>query len=159
MDQPPPAEAHGPPPCAPGPDTDLPEGFTPLRLLLQPGGLCVELARPDMLFGRHSAADVRLALPDVSRRHCRFVFRDGHWAVVDLDSLNGTHVNGERLAEAVLCHGDTVRIGSFTFAVDRCGEAHTLPLPEGKPGLRAGMLRSIADILPLPEEHERRKAS
>src|ERR1700758_4892503 len=45
------------------PDPALPEGFVPLRLLLQPGGLCVELSRPDMVIGRHSSADVRMCLP------------------------------------------------------------------------------------------------
>src|SRR5262249_7265713 len=59
----------------------LPLDFVPLRLLLQPGGLRIELTRPDMLVGRHSDADIRLTLADVSRRHCRFTFRDGHWKV------------------------------------------------------------------------------
>jgi pSer/pThr/pTyr-binding forkhead associated (FHA) protein len=94
----------------------------PLRLLAQPGGLCIELTKPDMLIGRHSEADVRLALPDVSRRHCRFTFAEGHWQVVDLNSLNGVFVNDERLHEATLCQGDHIRIGGLTFLVD-LGEA------------------------------------
>src|SRR5438128_1985002 len=72
---------------------DLQCDFVPLRLLAQPGGLCIELTKPDMLIGRHSEADVRLALPDVSRRHCRFVFAQGQWQVIDLNSLNGIYVN------------------------------------------------------------------
>ncbi len=138
----PPAEAVRLPLEDPSPVHE-PEGFAPLRLLLQPGGLCVELARPDMIVGRHSSADVRLALPDVSRRHCRFVFSDRQWEVFDLNSLNGIFVNGARLQEAVLSHGDTVRIGSLTFRVDLQAESHTLPLPDR---------RAQAD-------HERRKAS
>src|SRR5207247_535425 len=67
---------------------ETPAGFVPLRLVLQPGGLCVEVNRPDMLVGRHSTADVRLSLPDISRRHCRFIFADGTWRVVDLSSFN-----------------------------------------------------------------------
>jgi hypothetical protein len=81
---------------------EVPPGFAPLRLFLRPGGFCLELAAADLVLGRHSCADVRLPLPDVSRRHCRFVFADGHWEIVDLDSLNGTHVNGERLMASVL---------------------------------------------------------
>ena len=68
--------------------------FTPLHLLLQPGGLVVELNRPEMMLGRHSQSDIRVALPDVSRRHCRFVFEAGQWHLFDLNSLNGTFVNG-----------------------------------------------------------------
>jgi pSer/pThr/pTyr-binding forkhead associated (FHA) protein len=100
------------------PELEIPADFTPLRLVLLPGGLCVELNKPDMLVGRHSIADVRLSLPDISRRHCRFVFADGNWRILDLSSLNGIFVNGERLNDATVSHGDRVRIGSLTFEVD-----------------------------------------
>jgi pSer/pThr/pTyr-binding forkhead associated (FHA) protein len=109
-------------PCAPKlatpPEFDLPAGFVPMRLLLQPGGLCVDINKPQMIVGRHSEADVRLGLPDVSRRHCRFVFADDSWQVYDLNSLNGVFVNGERLHQAAIRHGDRIRIGSLTFEVD-----------------------------------------
>ena len=120
---------------------DTPQAFAPLRLLLQPGGLSLELAKPDMMIGRHSSADVRLCLPDVSRRHCRCVFADGRWKVIDLGSLNGTFVNDCRQQEAVLAQGDTVRIGSLTFCVDL----------QPAEGARADVLQSIADVLPEPE--------
>ena len=101
-----------------GPHKDpTPTGFVPLHLLLLPGGLCLELTRPDMLIGRHSSADIRLDLADVSRRHCRLVYQHGSWKVIDLNSLNGVFVNGERMHEAVLYEGDQVRLGSFTFQV------------------------------------------
>jgi pSer/pThr/pTyr-binding forkhead associated (FHA) protein len=95
----------------------VPADFVPLRLYLQPGGLCVELTQPDMLVGRHSEADVRLALPDISRRHCRLAFVDGHWRVTDLNSLNGVFINDDRMHEATLHDGDRIRLGSLTFAV------------------------------------------
>jgi pSer/pThr/pTyr-binding forkhead associated (FHA) protein len=98
----------------PNPPTD----FVALRLVLQPSGAIVELDRPDMLVGRHSEADVRLPLPDVSRRHCRFVFGEGRWQVIDLGSLNGVFVNDEAVVQAVLQPGDTVRIGGFHFVVE-----------------------------------------
>src|SRR5258707_482200 len=72
----------------------------PLRLVLQPSGLQIELTGPEMLLGRHSSADIRLPLPDVSRRHCRFVFLDGRWQVFDLNSLNGVFVNDQPVAQA-----------------------------------------------------------
>src|SRR5215475_6553132 len=74
----------------------LPPHFVPLRLVMRPGGVAVELTRPDMLLGRHSEADIRLPLPDVSRRHCRIVLHDGQWHIFDLDSLNGIFVNGKQ---------------------------------------------------------------
>lgn len=94
-----------------------PTGFVPMRLTLLPAGPSIDLTKPEMLVGRHSSADVRLALPDVSRRHCRFCFQHGSWKVIDLDSLNGVFVNDERMHEAVLYEGDQVRLGSFAFRV------------------------------------------
>jgi pSer/pThr/pTyr-binding forkhead associated (FHA) protein len=96
----------------------LPANFCPLRLVLQPGGASIDVNRPDMLVGRHTDCDIRLPLPDVSRRHCRLQFIEGGWQVIDLNSLNGTQVNGEQVLQAPLDQGDLVKIGSFTFAVD-----------------------------------------
>ncbi len=138
------------PPNASGVSVLLPKNFVPLRLHMEPGGMCVELAQPDVLLGRHTSADMRIPLPDVSRRHCRFLFSDGLWEVVDLDSLNGVYVNHERLRESVLQRGDNIRIAGLTFLVD-------LPAHQGKPGKRSdgeedggeAVLRKIADVLPI----------
>jgi pSer/pThr/pTyr-binding forkhead associated (FHA) protein len=107
-DKPPTAQATEPPP----PD------FVPLRLILEQTGAMVELHRVDNLIGRHSEADVRLPLPDVSRRHCRFLWKDAQWQVLDLHSLNGIFVNDQAVQHATLQQGDRVRIGGFTFIVD-----------------------------------------
>jgi pSer/pThr/pTyr-binding forkhead associated (FHA) protein len=132
------------------PEPSAADGCPPLRLVLRPGGPVVELSRPDVLVGRHSEADVRLPLPDVSRRHCRLLFRDGAWHVLDLKSLNGVFVNDEPVANAVLRHGDTLRVGGFLFAVE-------LPpaLVETPPD---GLLHRISRALP-PGEPPLRKAS
>jgi pSer/pThr/pTyr-binding forkhead associated (FHA) protein len=99
-----------------------PPPFVPLRLMLEPGGASVLADKPDVLIGRHTDADVRLPLPDVSRRHCRLRFADGRWQVIDLNSLNGVHVNGEQVLQAGLDHGDRLKIGGFVFVVDLSGE-------------------------------------
>jgi pSer/pThr/pTyr-binding forkhead associated (FHA) protein len=97
---------------------ELPPGFVPLRLVLLPNGVTLELDRPDMTLGRHSGADLRLPMPDVSRRHCRFTWSGGTWAVSDLASLNGVYVNGRAVQKSELNQNDLVRIGGFSFAVD-----------------------------------------
>jgi pSer/pThr/pTyr-binding forkhead associated (FHA) protein len=103
--------------------------FRPLRLVLYPNGAALELTRPDMVVGRHSHADLRLHLPDVSRRHCRFLFADGHWHVHDLQSTNGVFVNEVRVNRAELRPRDLIRIGSYTFEVQMTGEEqHVAPL-------------------------------
>ena len=98
--------------------------FVPLRLVLRPGTTAVELTRPDMLIGRHSDADVRLSLPDVSRRHCRLVFAASRWQIFDLNSLNGVFVNGDRVQQATLDDGDIIRIGGLTFQVELGEQEH-----------------------------------
>src|SRR5208283_1204659 len=94
-----------------------PAGFVPLQLVLVPTGMSIDLTCPDLVMGRHSSADLRLPLADVSRRHCRFLFADSHWNLIDLDSLNGVFVNEKRVQRTALHHKDRIRIGSFTFEV------------------------------------------
>ena len=142
-----------------GPGADdpygLPPNFVPLRLVVQPTGVVVELTRPDMLLGRHSEADVRLPLPDVSRRHCRFFFSNGGWYVHDLKSLNGTYVNDRPVGQTLVCHGDKLRIGGFTFGVDLSPAAAT----DGVLDAAEGVLLSMTHALPPPEGNDRREAS
>ena len=123
---------------------------------LQPTGAILEVKRPDVVVGRHSGADVRLSLPDISRRHCRLFYADGRWEVNDLDSLNGVWVNEEAVEQAVLNQGDTIRIGGFTFKIDLSKPATAAD------DARDGVLRSIFSALPPPEEdsqQSRRRAS
>lgn len=66
--------------------------------------------------GRHPDSDIFLDDVTVSRRHAEFL-RDGtRFSVRDLGSLNGTHLNDERVESAVLTHGDEIRIGKFRLA-------------------------------------------
>jgi pSer/pThr/pTyr-binding forkhead associated (FHA) protein len=125
--------------------------FIPLRLVLQPSGYGVDLLKPDMILGRHSTADIRLPLPDVSRRHCRFVFEDGQWHVYDLDSLNGLTVNGERLQRAELHEGDFIAIGGFTFEVNLHSNAANVQTDKD---YQEAILRSIVEALPSPQAVE-----
>jgi pSer/pThr/pTyr-binding forkhead associated (FHA) protein len=130
--------------------------FTPLRLVLQPTGAVLEVSQPEVIVGRHSTAEVRLSLPDVSRRHCRIIHAGEKWEIVDLDSLNGVWVNDRNVERAVLNHGDSVRLGGFTFKVD-------LSTPNAATdGPHDGVLRSIFSVLPPPDdasEQPRRRAS
>jgi pSer/pThr/pTyr-binding forkhead associated (FHA) protein len=93
-------------------------GVVPLRLQLRPGPFSVEVTRSGVVFGRHSTADIRLPLPDVSRRHCSFICDNGRWQIVDLGSLNGIFVNDVPVRQAELHDRDTIRIGGFIFDVD-----------------------------------------
>lgn len=126
----------------------VPEDFVPLRLILQPSGSALELTQPDILLGRHSQADVRLPLPDVSRRHCRFFFGQGVWQVIDLNSLNGVFLNGEPIRQATLRQGDLIRIGGFIFAVDVNGANTEAAETEASAQLIRGLFKRPSDAEP-----------
>lgn len=111
---------------------ELPAGFVPIRLVLPTHGIALELDRPEMVVGRHSDCDLQLPLADVSRRHCRFFFRDGQWFIEDGPSLNGVFVNNLKVRQKELHLNDCVRIGSYTFVVGPAGEIgldHQEPQP------------------------------
>jgi pSer/pThr/pTyr-binding forkhead associated (FHA) protein len=105
----------------------LPAQFFPLQLKLVPSGLTLSLERPENLVGRHSRCQLRLRLPDVSREHCRIIFRDGAWHVQDNGSMNGVYVNNEKVNERELKPFDRLTIGGFTLVVDTSGAASEAP--------------------------------
>ncbi len=72
----------------------------------------------ELLVGRHHACDVVLTDPSVSRRHARLSFRDGNWVLRDLDSTNGTAVNGKRVVRCRLLPGDYLELGDELLLVD-----------------------------------------
>jgi pSer/pThr/pTyr-binding forkhead associated (FHA) protein len=61
--------------------------------------------------GRASTSDIRLSDVKVSRDHCLIEQVGGHFIVVDLESANGTIVNGERVRKTVLKNNDFLRLG------------------------------------------------
>ena len=70
----------------------------------------------EQIIGRDADAAVSLDSARVSRRHARITVRDTHAVIEDLDSKNGTFVEGARIESAtVLASGDEVRVGPFTL--------------------------------------------
>lgn len=62
--------------------------------------------------GRATGADFIVDAPLVSRVHCRLTaLSNGGLEVKDLDSTNGTFVNGERIETASLASGDHLQVG------------------------------------------------
>jgi hypothetical protein len=138
-------------------------GFLAMRLVLPTTGYTIEMIRPDMMVGRHTEADIRLPLPDISRRHCRFIFADGVWQVVDLGSMNGVHVNGTRVPRAVLQDRDVIGIGGFNFEVELGGEVQPGIAANEEARAAGAVLQSIVkalpDYVPPPVEGPQRRAS
>ena len=69
--------------------------------------------------GRAEGASLPVKHSSISRRHAEISYANGHYALRDLQSKNGTFVNGERLdkdAVSLLKSGDAVRFGDVSFA-------------------------------------------
>ncbi|MFH0983652.1 MAG: FHA domain-containing protein [Planctomycetota bacterium] len=78
-----------------------------------PDAIFSALAPESVLIGECETALWQLAGPQVSRHHCRIVFEADHWTVVDLQSTNGTWVNGRRIPCSPIDDRDLLTIGSF----------------------------------------------
>jgi hypothetical protein len=72
----------------------------------------------ELVVGRDVGCDVVLADLTVSRRHVRLLFSDGLWSLRDLDSTNGTSVNGNLVKRCQLRPGDRLRLGDEILLVD-----------------------------------------
>ncbi len=69
------------------------------------------------VIGRASECDISLSAAHLSRRHAQLQVIDGMLFVKDLDSANGTYLNGKRVAEARVKRGDELRFDALSFGV------------------------------------------
>lgn len=89
--------------------------FGSATLVLQgPGGkVRFEVVGDRTTVGRTRDNDIVLQDPAVSSRHCELTSERGSLVVRDLDSSNGTYVNGRRVQAAPLFDGDALKIGQY----------------------------------------------
>jgi pSer/pThr/pTyr-binding forkhead associated (FHA) protein len=69
--------------------------------------------------GRATRADFIVDAPMVSRLHCRLSAGAAELEVVDLDSTNGTYVNGERVSRTMLKSGDKLGVGRVELTIEK----------------------------------------
>lgn len=110
------------------------------QLALQPGesavvttrgpgaGSLLRLGCDIVSLGRSATATILLDDVSVSRRHAEIRADPLGYRIVDLGSLNGTYVNDAPVEEALLVHGDDIRIGRFRLCF-----LTTVPGPPGAP--------------------------
>jgi predicted component of type VI protein secretion system len=82
--------------------------------------------------GRSPKGDLFIDNPAVSFQHARVFSQAGLYYVQDLGSLNGTFLNGARITQAPLTHGDVITVGKHTvrFSQDRPGTKPQAPAPQ-----------------------------
>src|SRR6266542_738156 len=73
----------------------------------------IPLGPEPLLIGRDEQNDVVLDDPRVSRKHAEIRLRLGRYTLYDLQSTNGTWVNGKRIAEVVLNDGDHISVAGL----------------------------------------------
>lgn len=82
-------------------------------------GLHVDMLGP-VIIGRSPSSDIVIAEPFVSATHARFTLQGPALVLEDLNSTNGTLVNGRTIADPVtLRDGDEVQIGDVVMRVSR----------------------------------------
>jgi pSer/pThr/pTyr-binding forkhead associated (FHA) protein len=127
------------PPASPAPaqpDTATPAA-KPIKRFLgkltpQGGGDLIPLLSDRLIVGRNRDCDVRLAFSSISSQHCELEFRDGYWFVRDLDSSNGTRVNGQSVTSSIVMPGDILRFAKLRYEIDYKPRADAPP-PEENP--------------------------
>lgn len=86
----------------------------------------VDLVYDKVSFGRDEKCTVQIRDTMSSREHCVIEKSGGaEWRLVDLDSRNGTRVNGQGVKEHLLSHGDEVAIGDVVIRFENPGGART----------------------------------
>lgn len=95
-----------------------PEGQVP-SAWLEVNGERYPVAASGLTIGRSSENEIRLLDRLASRRHARVEPRQGTQVLIDLDSANGTFVNGQRVQQHALRDGDEIRIGSSRLTFHR----------------------------------------
>ena len=144
-------------PAAESAPPDLGSAAIHAGLIVQRGGR-LERAVPweaeRLTMGRATECDVLLATPEVSRRHAMLVREGERFEVRDLESINGTFVNGVKVARRTLQVGDVIRIEDFeiTFVLDRSPVDEALksePRAAASAAARDPGLTQIGDMMDL----------
>jgi predicted component of type VI protein secretion system len=92
-----------------------------------------ELKADKTTIGRVEDNTFQLAEPSVSSHHCEVELRGSDVLVKDLNSTNGTFINGEKVTESVLKPGQTLRLGQVEIRLETEGMPAPAPSPASAP--------------------------
>ena len=94
-------------------------GVEPEVVTLEADGTKHQVDKRSVVIGRSKDCDIRLADPNVSRRHAEVRQEGTAYWVLNLDSTNGTTVNGRRQKRAKLEDDDRITVGSTDLVFRR----------------------------------------
>jgi len=78
-----------------------------------------KITRVSNLIGRSPACAIAISHPSISRQHCLLLLTDRGVHVKDLDTTNGTKVNGIVLKEGYINVGDKLILGHLGFVLEK----------------------------------------
>jgi len=113
-------------------------------------GDVVPLPDTPVLIGRAPDCALVLADPLVSSHHARIESRDGQWMIEDLDSSNGTLVNGRPIRCTVIREGDVITFGDVEFVFSLSVPAKAEPSAAASPAPLPPLVSPPPDTLPPP---------
>ena len=82
------------------------------------GGDPIPLQKTKLLVGRRESCDIVVRFPNVSAHHCQLTIVSGYWFVKDLNSRNGTKVNGTRITRKRVNPGDKISVAKHEYAIE-----------------------------------------
>jgi len=122
------------------------------RLFVTSGGRTVAdvvLDRPRMILGRDRTCDISLNSHYVSRYQNLFVSTPEGWLLIDLNSTNGSFVNGRRVREHRLRDGDVIGVGIHQLRfIDRDQAARPVPAAAEAAAVTAEHIPSQTLVMP-----------
>ena len=105
--------------------------------------------RHGLLIGRDEACAVQTHTSSTSRRHARLSYQGHLWRCEDLESRNGTFLNGQSVQDAPIGPGDVLRCGGWVaVVVRRSVDSLGLQFAELAPGVYGGAVLRFA-LAPL----------
>ena len=108
----------------------------------------IKLDKPSFALGRKPDNDIVLDNAAISGHHCKMYESGGVWFVEDMNSTNGTFVNGKKTLKAGLKPGDTITLVKYSLVFSdeaAAPQAVEQPLPPQKQKTPLGALEVLAN--------------
>ena len=120
------------------------------------GGDNIPLLREQLTVGRRESCDIVLRFSNVSGQHCQLSLESGYWFAQDMNSQNGTKVNGTRIVRKRLDPGDQLAVAKhkYTIQYSPTENGATGPPPSDEADLESVLSKSLLDRAGLQRKPE-----
>ncbi|NQU40958.1 MAG: FHA domain-containing protein [Lentisphaerae bacterium] len=105
----------------------------------------ITIDQDEMILGRAADNAITIDDPAASSRHCAILRQGNRYTLRDLNSTNGSYLNGAQITEVPLAPGDVLTVGSVRMLLEGDDiQTGSTPAPETGPQdtIRTGPIRS-----------------